>query len=81
LTIKFKESVYKDLKKIEKKDRLKILRKIDKELKENPGMDKKMKGEFQDLYSYRVGNYRVIYTIVKKDIIILRIEHRKEVYE
>lgn len=80
LKIKFKASVEKDLKKIDQKERTKILNKIKKELSNNPGKDKQLKGEFKDLYSYRAGNYRVIYTISNNEILILRIGHRKDVY-
>lgn len=32
-------------------------------------------------YRWRVGNYRIIFDIEGKDIVILRIRHRKEVYK
>ncbi|MCH7641174.1 type II toxin-antitoxin system RelE/ParE family toxin [Patescibacteria group bacterium] len=30
---------------------------------------------------WRVGNYRIVFDIVGKDIVILRIRHRKDVYK
>lgn len=41
-----------------------------------------MKGEFQDHYRVRVGDYRVIYQIRDQALIVVvvRIGHRKEVY-
>jgi len=31
-------------------------------------------------YRFRVGDYRIIFDIEEKDIVILRIPHRKEIY-
>ena len=80
--IEYKASVAKDLKKIDKTQINKLLDKIDNDLANNPGKDKELTGEFKGLFSYRIGNYRVIYTILesKETILILRIGHRKEVY-
>ena len=76
----YKESVEKDLKKFNIKERVKILNKIEKDL--SIGIrGKKLKGEFEGLYSYRVGNYRVVYCLIEEGILILRIRHRKEVYK
>lgn len=51
-------------------------------LANNPYIGKAPKGELSGLWSYRVGDYRVIYQIFKKEIvvIILKIGHRREVY-
>ena len=80
--IDYKASVTKDLKKIDKAQIQRLLNKIDNDLANNPGKDKELTGRYKGLYSYRVGNYRVIYNILeaKKTILILRIGHRKEVY-
>lgn len=80
--IEYKASVAKDLKKIDKTQINKLLDKIDNDLANNQGKDQELTDEFKGLYSYRIGNYRVIYTILgsKETILILRIGHRKEVY-
>ena len=80
--ISYKSSVEKDLRKIDRTQVKRILDKIDTDLPKNPGKDKKLSGEYKNLYSYRVGNYRVIYTIlsIKKMILILSISHRKDAY-
>lgn len=75
----YKESVEKDLKRIDKIQRIKIIDLIEKELSEGV-RGKKLKGRFQDLYSLRVGDYRVIYCLFSQGILILRIRHRKDVY-
>ncbi len=51
-------------------------------IKENPYEAKKLKGEYEGLYSYRVGSYRIVYEIDKKrgSITILDVEDRKDIY-
>ena len=80
--ISYKSSVEKDFRKIDRSQVIRILNKIDNDLASNPGKDKELTGTFKGLYSYRVGNYRVIYAILHKieTILILQVGHRKEVY-
>ena len=80
MKVSFKASVEKDLRKIDKNEREKILKKIKNELITNTGIDKQLTGTFKGLYSYKVGNYRIIYSILKEEILILRISHRKDAY-
>jgi mRNA interferase RelE/StbE len=78
--ITYKKSVIKDLKKINKSDLKKIVSIIEKELSLKPESYSALKGEFAGLRKLRVGNYRVIYAIIDKEVLILRVGHRKEVY-
>jgi len=52
-------------------------------LRKDPYLGKKLKGMFRDYYSLRVGIYRIIYRIYKKElnILIIRIGHRQGVYK
>lgn len=79
--IVYKSSVKKDLKKISKKELPVILNDIEYVLKITPLKGKELKGEFAGLFSYRIGNYRVIYTILGNTILVLRVSHRKDVYK
>lgn len=51
-------------------------------LKANPFLGKPLKHKLKGKYSLRVGVYRIIYSIEKKEITIyvLDIAHRREVY-
>ena len=40
-----------------------------------------LKGKFAGLRKFRVSNYRVIYVLQEKEVLILRIGHRKNVYK
>lgn len=78
--VNYKGSVSKDLRRINKKIVLKILNGIDKKISKNPNSGKALTGEFRGLFKMRFGDYRVVYTIIKNEVIIARIRHRKEVY-
>ncbi len=79
--ITFKKSVSKDLKKIDKSIVLEIFDKINAELSENAEKYPLLKGKFASLRKFRVGDYRVLFSIIETEtVIILRIAHRKEVY-
>ena len=53
------------------------------DLRKNPYSGKKLKGKFQEYYSLRVGLYRIIYRVYKKElnILVIRIGHRQGVYK
>jgi mRNA interferase RelE/StbE len=83
-SVKWHEDALKDLKKLPKHIAKKIIDKIEHYLINNPiTLGKALKGIFNGLYRYRYSDYRVIYAIDKNksEIIILRIRHRKDVYE
>lgn len=78
--VTLKKSVLRDLKKISKAEANRILKKIEKDLSEKADSFPVLTGKFAGLRKYRSGDYRVIYTIVAQNVIILRIRHRREVY-
>ena len=80
-SIVYKSSVKKDLKRINKRELLRILNEIENALKSTPLKGNKLRGEFKGLSSYRIGDYRVIYTILGKTVLVLRVSHRKDVYK
>jgi len=55
------------------------------QLKSNPFFGpniKKLKGELEDFYRFRIGNYRLFYKIDKNKVIvfIIKLKHRQESY-
>ncbi len=52
-------------------------------IQQDPRQGKSLRGDLKGYWSFRVGIYRVIYTIHKQEVVvsILRIHHRKEAYE
>lgn len=79
----FDEEVVKDLRKIDKTQQSKILSVIKLKLIENPYVGKKLIGDLSPLYRYRVGNYRIIYDVVEKEVVVvvIKIKHRKDAYK
>jgi mRNA interferase RelE/StbE len=77
----FKESVWKDLKKIPKSDLNKILSRVE-ELGNNPRPTGCEKLTVHELYRIRQGNYRIVYSIQDDELTIwvIKVGHRKDVY-
>ena len=77
----FKESVYKDLKKIPENDLKKIFIKI-----ENLSVDPRPTGceklTDQERYRLRQGRYRILYSIQDDELTIwvIKVSHRKDIY-
>lgn len=79
--IYFKQSVYKELKKIPKNDLTRILTRI-KNLSIDPrpvGCEKLTHEEF---YRIRQGKYRIVYSIQDNELTvwIIKVAHRKNIY-
>lgn len=79
--IKWDSRALKDLKNIDKRKVKLILKKVN-ELAEDPLSGKPLKGEFHNYRRLRVGQYRVIYSVLKKIITvqILRVGSRGSIY-
>ena len=81
--VAYLNSVEEDLKKLDKSTGRKILNRIETYLACDPKeLGKPLKGEFQGYWRYRWGDFRVIYKISEREIliIVLRISNRKDVY-
>ncbi len=50
-------------------------------LENNQRAGEALRGEFKGLFKLRIGDYRVIYTLIGADVLVLRIRHRSKVYE
>ena len=79
MDIYFKPSVYKQLKKIPRKEQQKIMKKIEL-LAKDPLSGKILQGEMDNLRSLRAWPYRIIYYIEKTRIVVRSVAHRQGVY-
>lgn len=79
--IEYKSSVAHDLKQLNKKVAGKILSQAEEIMYRDPHTGQRLHGEFSGLYKLRVGDYRVIYSIFKDTVLVLRIGHLGKVYE
>lgn len=81
--IEITASAEKSLKKIPKKDLGKVIEAIQVlAISPFPSGCRKLKGE-EDVYRVRQGNYRIIYEVIDKKLIVLvlKIGHRKDIYK
>jgi len=78
------DQVEKDLKRLDKPIARKIIERVENYLASDPEkLGKALTGDFQGYWRYRWSDYRVIYKISRQEvlIVVLRIAHRKDVYE
>ena len=80
-SVTYKKSVRKDLGNLSKTEARRILAKIETDLARRAAEYPLLKGEFAGLRKLRVGDYRVIFAILGTDVLVLRIGHRREVYD
>jgi mRNA interferase RelE/StbE len=78
--IEFKKSVTRDLKRLDKDQAERILAKIEQDLPEKAEAFPLLTGKFAGLRKLRIGDCRVIYTIIEDTALILRISHRRKTY-
>jgi mRNA interferase RelE/StbE len=78
--ILFKESVWKDLRKVPKNDLKRIISRIEK-LGDDPRAVGCEKLASYELYRVRQGNYRIVYSIQDNELTIwvVKVGHRKDV--
>ena len=82
--VSYLDSVEDDLKRLDKPVVKGLLDKIEKVLAKDPkSLGKPLTGNFVGLWRYRVGDYRIIYKVAEKEILIIvaRIGHRKDIHK
>jgi mRNA interferase RelE/StbE len=79
--ITYKKSVRRDLKQLSKEEAVRVLDQIDEALSKKADAFPVLKGRFAGLRKFRVGDHRVIYAILRDEVLVLRIGHRRDVYK
>ena len=79
--VRLENKAKKDLDRIPEDFKIRILASLPA-LAENPFIGKKLKGEYNGCYSFRVWPYRIIYWVYKNLVllVIIRIGHRQGIY-
>ena len=76
------KSAAKEIERIEKKDRIRLIEKI-RSLASDPRPfgSKKLSG--QEKYRIRQGNYRILYQVIDDELIInvVKVGHRRDIYD
>jgi addiction module RelE/StbE family toxin len=75
-------SAKKDIDRLQPRMKERIGRIINDILSTNPYLGKTLKAQMRGLYSYRAGDYRIIYAIIRNKLVIhiLQVAHRREAY-
>ncbi len=76
--------IEKDLSGLDRRTKERIINKVTTHLNKNPeSLGKKLSGEYSQYYRYQEGNWRIIYSISKKENIltVYKVGHRKEIYK
>lgn len=78
--IAFKKSVARDIRKIGMDEVKSIMQKIEEDLPCKAATCPSLAGKFSGLRKFRIGYFRVIFTIIDNTVLVLRITHRREAY-
>jgi len=79
--IVYTKTSVRDIKKLDSVAKRKIKKKIEIFSKNPLYYSKRLINAKMGTYRFRIGNYRVVFDIDKKTIVILRVGHRREVYK
>ena len=83
-TVLWSERTKDDLSSLGKTERDRIVKKVEMHLAKDPiSLGKPLTANLSGMYRYRIGDYRIIYEIIKNElvVIVVRVGHRKDVYE
>ena len=80
-SIRIKESAAKELRRVAKPYRTRIVAAIDR-LAEAPHLGASLKGDLRGLRRLRVGDYRIVYEVRDDELVVLvvRVAHRRGAY-
>ena len=81
MRVEYKASVSTDLEGLDPSTARRIQNKIERALRTEGKSGKALSGEFEGLHRLRVKEYRVIYARTTEGYLVLRIGHRRDVYE
>jgi len=76
----FTKEFLRRLKNLDKQTQIRILRDL-KVLEKQPFAGKQLVGRLSGLMSFRIGEYRVIYQLSEKRVIIRTVGHRRTIYK
>jgi len=80
--IVIKKSAAKEIEKIQKQDRIRIIEKI-RSLSSDPRPSGSKKLSRKEKYRIRQGNFRILYQVIDDALVInvVKVEHRRDIYK
>lgn len=79
-TLLYSKSAAKDIKELDVIVKRRLKKKLEVYLLKPLYYAKKLTNSEIGMYRWRIGNYRIVFDIDEKNIVILRIGHRREIY-
>ena len=81
--IQIENRCLRELKRLDREVVRRALRVIRGTLAEDPFVGKRLRGTYAGLYSYRISDYRIVYEVMSRELIVsvLRVRHRRDVYD
>ncbi|MFN9108598.1 MAG: type II toxin-antitoxin system RelE family toxin [Bacteroidota bacterium] len=82
-SIRWDTEALEDLSELDHAEAKRIVKKVESHLVKDPlSLGKPLSGNLSGLYRYRIGDYLVLYEIIRKEIVIevVAVGHRKDVY-
>ena len=79
----YHRNIKKDLKKLDKETADRFFTALREEILKDPYSGIRLKGRYKGLWKYRIGDFRIICSILKKEVRVhvLRMKHRSNVYD
>ncbi len=78
-SISFSDYASKELEKLDNSIKIQIMNKI-KDLESNPNLGKGLSYARKHQRKLYVGKYRVLYSVLERNIVVIKISHRKTAY-
>ncbi|MFH1957472.1 MAG: type II toxin-antitoxin system RelE/ParE family toxin [bacterium] len=79
-TLVYTNRAAKDVKKLDTVQKKKLAKKIANLRNQPQKISKKLLHPKLGAFRYRIGDFRVVFDIVGRNVVVLRIGHRKEIY-
>lgn len=79
MKLRYKKKAIKQLKKLPKRERLKVVRKLEM-LRAKPTLGKSLMGEYRGMRSAKAWPYRILYQVGKKTVMMISVVHRQGAY-
>ena len=81
--VEYAKGIVKDFKTLPKDVKQKALQIVEKVLASDPRMGKPLTGTYKGLWKYRIGDYRIVYSIFDDVLIVelVRVGHRRLIYD
>ena len=82
-SVRIENRCLREMKQLDKAVARRALEIIKGTIAKDPESGKRLRGRYSGLYSFRFSDYRIVYEVKERQllIVVLRVRHRKDVYD